>query len=99
MPRFFKPVSGFYKSNATLRIDDDGNSHLVHTDGTETPQFHVDARKVSRPMWNLMELENLVKSGKWEEMPAPVTPTPVIETPAKTVRKVAEPKPETAPQA
>lgn len=100
MDRFFRPKGGFANSPVDrIRIDDNGNTFKVLPDGTEQPDTIVhDKGRVARPVWNLTELQNLVKGGKWEEVTPEQKPAPTApNTPAKRESKSAPLAPE--PQA
>lgn len=79
MPRYFRPKGGFSHSNVDrIRIEDDGSTFEVLKDGTDRPAAYVGGGRVSRPTWNLQELENLVAGGSWEEVKADAPkPAPV----------------------
>lgn len=77
MSRDFRPKRGFeHQEHVAIRITDEGHSQLVNPDGSVTDTTTVFGGQV-RQRWTLQELDNLVKSGAWEE----VSPDdePVIE--------------------
>lgn len=88
MPRFFRPIGGFHHQPAVaaIKIDDDGSSHEVLTDGSERFSGSVNHHQHAIATWTLVELERFVKSEKWEEID---DPTPKKSEPAKAV----EPEP------
>lgn len=110
MDRFFRPKGGFANSPVDrIRIDADGNSYEVLSDGIERAAQVADHRQVGKPIWALDEVLRLVAGGSWEEVteatpevqkePAPVladvvAPAQNKKAESRTSRVIQENKPQ-----